>query len=147
MKNILKRVKPVWCLCLLLLASSAFADTGDTGDASSVDMPSYQLSGWFFNPTSDPFPTFSDPSLEWTTDDNIALIDHWLTVVADMANDPSAGDLSSGTDALVSGEQPPSEAPEPATLSLFCAGLALLGFAAFRRPRRPALQAAVRTRA
>ncbi|HWF09552.1 MAG TPA: PEP-CTERM sorting domain-containing protein [Bryobacteraceae bacterium] len=141
MKNILKSVKPVWCLCLLLLASSAFADTGDVGDISPIDMPSYQLSGWFFNPTADPFPIFSDPSLEWTTDDNVALINHWLTVVADMANDPSAGNLSSNSDPLaVTGSQPPSEVPEPATLSLFSMGLALLGFAAFRRARRPVLE-------
>jgi hypothetical protein len=141
-KNIVKRLKPVWCINLLLtgllVAGMAFADNGTDDSLSNggTDMPPYQMSGWFFNPTADPFPNFADPSQQWTSQDNIDQINYWLNLVAEQyGNDPSpAGDLNALTFAVTQTQA--ATTPEPMAASLLGGGLAFLGIYSLRRTRR-----------
>lgn len=126
MKKILKRLLPVWCVGVLL-AGAALADSGSDNwmDDPAADMPSYEMSGWFFNPTAEPFPNFSDPSLEWTSQSNIDLLHYWLQLVEEFSvtTDP-------GSPGLTSLELPQTQSqslvPEPMTISLLGCGLLFL---------------------
>lgn len=146
MKNILKCLKPMVCASLviagLFTASLARADTADTSewlDNGTSDVPPTQLSGWFFNPDTTPFPAPSDPSEQWTSQANIDLINYWLSLVSDLADDPSSagavGDPSASTE-LQDQVQTLVVAPEPATFSMLGGGLAMLGIYGVRRTRR-----------
>lgn len=141
MKNIVKRLKPVWCLSLLLTgllaATTAFADTGsdDWMNNGSTDLPPYQLTGWFFNPASNPFPNFADPSQQWTSQDNIDQINYWLSLLAqEYGNDPALASLGSDPNALALAlTQSQVVAPEPVAMSLLGCSLAFMGIYAIRR--------------
>lgn len=114
--------------------------TGDSG-----------LPGWFFNPDPpSPFPSEPDPSQPWTSPDNIATLEYWLSLVVELGDDPSLltqlyglGMISSPTLASaqatladVENSQPAtSTVPEPLSLALTGGGLALLGLYAAKRFR------------
>jgi hypothetical protein len=126
-----------------LEVSSLDDGTGDSSDSG--------LTGWFFNP--DPqqsFPSEPDPSQPWTSPENIATLEYWLSVVVEIGNDPSLlaefyglGMISSpnlGTaQATLAGlentQQTTGSVPEPLTLALTGGGLALLGLYASKRSR------------
>jgi hypothetical protein len=82
-------------LAWLVCANVAQADS--IINVSSLDVPGLDdgtgdsgLSGWFFNP--DPqqtSPSEPDPSQPWTSPENIATLEYWLSVVAAIGNDPA----------------------------------------------------------
>jgi len=114
-------------------------------DVSSVDDGSDDsgLSGWFFNPDPpQPFPSEPDPSQPWTSPENIATLEYWLSLVAELGDDPSLlsqlyglGMISSPNLAtadvtladLENSQETTGNVPEPLTLALIGGGLALLG--------------------
>jgi hypothetical protein len=120
--------------------SSLDDGTGDSG-----------LSGWFFNP--DPpqsFPSEPDPSQPWTSPENIATLEYWLSLVVELGNDPSlltqlyglgmigSPNLASAQATLTTlenSQETPGNVPEPLTLALIGGGLAFLGLYAAKRSR------------
>jgi hypothetical protein len=164
MKSIQNRLKSI-CLAglvltWLLFANIAVADDVTPASVSAIDdgtgdLPAADLGGWFFNPDPNlPFPPEPDPSQPWTSPENLATINYWLSLVLDysidLGNDPSnasallaqlyelgmisSPDLTSAqigqvilsNDELIS-QQTDGDTPEPATLGLLGGGLALLG--------------------
>lgn len=136
--------------CLFVSAASADTISTDTQDDSilswGTNIPA-DLSG-FFDLGPDPFPLEPDPSLPWTDPQNIATLDYWLGLVAELGNDPSllqslvglgmedANYLTSPPSALnVSSTQDAAVTPEPVTGALLGAGLLLLLIYARRRTR------------
>ena len=130
-------------------------------DDGTGDLPAADLGGWFFNPDPNlPFPPEPDPSQPWTSPENLATINYWLSLVTEWSigldNDSSnaaallsqlyeSGMISSpdltpaqigqvilSNDALISKETDGST-PEPATLGLLGGGLALLGLYGSKR--------------
>ncbi len=140
----------------LVCANVAKADSigNVTGPAvSSLDdgTDDSGLSGWFFNPDpQQPFPSEPDPSEPWTSPDNIATLEYWLSLVAQLGNDPALltqlyglGMISSPNLAtaqvtladLENSQQTQGTVPEPLTLALIGGGLAFLGLYAAKRSR------------
>jgi hypothetical protein len=123
--------------------SSLDDGTGDSSDSG--------LSGWFFNPNpQQPFPSEPDPSQTWTSPDNIATLEYWLSLVVQLGDDPSLltqlyglGMISSPNLAtaqatladLENSQQTPGSVPEPLTLALVGGGLAFMGLYASKRSR------------
>jgi hypothetical protein len=164
-KCIRNGLKSVWLagivLAWLLFASTAVADDVTAVSVSAIDdgtsdLPAADLNGWFFNPDPDlPFPPEPDPSQPWTSPENLATINYWLSLVMDLGWDPTLlsqlyglgmigspdltpaqiGQLILSNDQLIS-QETAGDVPEPVTLELFGGGLALLGFYAAERARR-----------
>jgi hypothetical protein len=146
----------VWLLGANMAAADSISETVDTSapDDGTGDWPPADLSGWFFSP--DPqlrFPTEPDPSQldlsqAWTSPENIATLNYWLSLVMELGGDPSLlaqlyglGMISSSAPVAltvnqVSSQESPSDVPEPATLRFFIGALALLGLNATQRARR-----------
>jgi hypothetical protein len=113
-----------------------------TMDIEAYDLTPSDLAGWFL--------TF-DPSNQWTTQANIATMESWLSVVGEIAADPSLLQEFNGfgmidppppavwawmaSSALPQGAQQ-DFVPEPATLELLGGSLLILGFCIRRRARR-----------
>jgi hypothetical protein len=122
------------------LSSGAPSLDDGTGDSG--------LTGWFFNPPQSS-PSEPDPSQAWTSPENIATLEYWLSVVVEIGNDPSllaefyglgmisAPNLATAQATLTNLENPqtPSNVPEPLTLALTGGGLAFLGLYAAKRIR------------
>lgn len=157
LKNVPSGLRSVWltgvALACLLCANVAAADViGGTADTSALDdgtgdLPAADLSGWFSLDPQLPFPTEPDPSLPWTSPENLATLNYWLSLVLELGDDPSLlaqlyglGMISSPDPATpvsqVSSQQTPSNVPEPVTLGLFIGGLALMGLYPAERARR-----------
>jgi hypothetical protein len=159
LKNIQNGLRSVWlagmALGWLLCANAATADvTGDTNgpEVSAIDdwtggPPPTDLSGWFFSlDPQQPFPTEPDPSQPWTSPENIATMNYWLSLVTELGDDPSLltplyglgmiGSPNSTTPSQQTSEQGPSDVAEPVTQGLFGEGLALMGLYAAERCRR-----------
>lgn len=151
-------------LACLFFANAAAADETEGSvsvfDDGIANLPSSDLTGWFFNPDPDvPFPSEPDPSQPWTSPENLETINYWLGVVMDLDNDPSnaasilsqlygfgmidSPDLTSvqidqlilSNDELIS-QETTGTTPEPLTLGLLGGGLALMGLYAAGRARR-----------
>ena len=153
-------VRLAWGLFLCLVCVSvALADDLTLSENSSIDgsandlMPG-GLTGWFF--TSDnppPYPVETDAGQPWTSPDNIATLDYWLSLVAELQYDPSLlqelyglGMISAPDAAAVAsaqtfvsqaaqadqptGLEDEGGAPEPGTLGLLAGSLVLLGLSA-----------------
>lgn len=127
---------------------SGAADTSAPNDGAG-DLPPADLSGWFSSLDPQlPFPTEPDPSLPWTSPENIAALNYWLSLVMELGDDPSllaqlyGLGMSSSPDpaavpaSQVSTQETPGNVPEPRTPALFIGGLALLGLHATERARR-----------
>lgn len=159
------RLGPGWLFLLCLFSVSVVsADDMNSGgisssDYSTNDMPPGGLTGWFF--TSDyppPYPVETDPGEPWTSPENIATLDYWLSLVAELEYDPALvqelyglGMISAPDSAAVAAaqtavsetlqadqnpdQQNPGGIPEPATGVLLSAGLVLLRLCAARAKR------------
>jgi len=163
-KNIQRRLKLVWLAGLvsawLLGANVAAANTvGRAGEQDisipgdgAGNLPASDLSGWFFildnlqgfPSTALPQPDLSQP---WTSANNIATMNYWLSLVMELGDNPSLlphlyglgmTDLPAPATQLSQSEsqQSPGNAPEPFTGGLLGGGLALLWFYAAQRARR-----------
>jgi hypothetical protein len=152
-----KYLRSGWFLSVLL-AGLFWGNAAKADSIISVAAPaSDDLSDWFFN--SDPPPPFPEElnlSDEWTSAENIATLDYWLSLVLELGVENDSSDLVSlygsgtisspdpntpvipvsqvaqtssvSTQSLVSQTSADLiSAPEPITLSLFAGGLALLG--------------------
>jgi hypothetical protein len=103
-------------------------------------VPPADLTGWFFNPDGPAAsPQAPDPSQPWTSQENIATLNAWLSVVSDFGNDPALGVIGTVSGQLLADSLAPAGqagAPEPAVLALLSAGLIVLGAMAEVRRRR-----------
>lgn len=147
--------------CLLFANAASADDTDSTANVSGIDdgmgdLPTSDLTGWFFNPDPDvTFPPEPDPSQPWTSPDNLATLNYYLEIVIDIGEDPSllselygmgmidSPDLTSAqiSQLILSNDQTISQdtvgaVPEPVTWGLFGGGLALLGLYSAERARR-----------
>jgi len=159
LKNVQSLLRSVWLtgmalaclLCANVAAAGVISGTADTSalDDGTGDLPASDLSGWFFSLDPQlPFPTEPDPSQPWTSPENIATLNYWLSLVMELGDDPSLlvqlyglGMISSPDPATrpasqVSTQQTPGNVPEPVTMGLFMWGLAVLGLYALERARR-----------
>jgi hypothetical protein len=145
-----------WFLCANIAAADAIHDTGppDVSNSNSWfgNVPPSELNGWFFDSNQPPsFPFQLDPGQPWTSAENIAILNHWLSVVAEMGDDaPLVAELKGlgiaithvGSKNQVNPSNPvtsqnlPSDVPEPETLALLCAGLMFSGAYTAVRARR-----------
>jgi len=124
-------------------ADSIAGPTGPTVSGFDLGTADSGLSGWFFNPSQpQSFPSEPDPSQTWTSPENIATLEYWLSLVVELGNDPSLltqlygfGMISSPNFAtaqttladLENSQQTPGNVPEPLTLLLIGGGLAFFG--------------------
>ena len=145
------------CLCAnVAKADSISILTGyamSSGVVSSLDdgIGDSDLNGWFFNPDPPPsFPSEPDPSQPWTSPENVATLEYWLSVVVEIGDDPSLlarlyglGMIDSPNLAIAeatladleTSRQTAGSVPEPLTLALIGGGLALMGLYAAKRSR------------
>jgi hypothetical protein len=120
-----------------------------SGNQGADTLPPSDLSGWFFNGSSDGlFPFFPDPSQTWTSAENLATINSWASLVAATEGDPEL--LAQLVGLGMTGSPDPSVSPlnlslsqdsggvtpEPALLGMLGGGIAVLGFYAIARGRR-----------
>jgi hypothetical protein len=147
----------VWLVCANVAKADSIANISGL-DLSSLDVSSPDdgtddsgLSGWFFNPNpQQPFPSEPDPAQPWTSPENIATLEYWLSLVVQLGDDPSLltqlyglGMISSPNLAaaqatladLENAQQTPGSVPEPLTLAMVGGGLAFLGLYASKRSR------------
>jgi hypothetical protein len=135
-----------WMLCAGVASAGTIAVGGQTGSSINDwinNTPPSDLSG-FFDLGVNPFPSEPDPSQIWTSQDNIATVDYWQSLVDQIALDPSIlptlyglGMTSTSTSgAILASSSALVFSPEPVTAALFGGGLALLGFYARRRTHR-----------
>jgi hypothetical protein len=134
----------------LMGTGSAAADTINNPAASQShhdddgleDLPAAQLSGWFSG-------GFSDPSLPWTDPRNIAAMNRWASLVAQLQEhpellgqfyglgmtDPQTAELISGLNVASIGTSNTAQSivPEPATLGSLGCALGMLGWYARKR--------------
>ena len=134
---------------MVICAIPAAADTIANADATPLlalddgvaDLPAAQMSGWFFN--SSPF--YSDPSQIWTSAANLATMNYWSSLVAQLGEHPEllsglyglgmtdpqspTADLLSQTtlSTQTNSQQAPAVVPEPATLGVLGLALGMLG--------------------
>jgi len=95
-------------------------------------VPPADLTGWFFNPGNPAaFPQAADASQQWTSPENVATLNYWLSVVSDIGGDPAVtGAISAVSGQAFNGSLAPAGeagAPEPAVPALLAAGLLVLG--------------------
>lgn len=137
-------------LALLVYAGVGVADDATNEDTSTVDdgigdLPPSGLTEWFFD-TEGPLPSRVEavPGEPWTSPANIAILDYWLSLVADLGEDPAllqelyglgmistpdAAGLAAMQAEVASlmdedaSQQEPSDIPEPASLGLLAGGL------------------------
>lgn len=147
----------VFLIVGLALVPAASADSlpgsGSSADSSPA-LPPADLGGWFSNGDSEfLFPTPLDPSLPWTSADNLATISAWQSLIGATQGDPallallvgmgmnsssnsqmSSILLSVSGQSVTNGSSLPatdvSGAPEPALLGFLGGGAALLAFLA-----------------
>jgi hypothetical protein len=160
-----------YCICLLLscllcahvatastIGNAVGQDVSDPDDGTG-NLPPSDLSGWFFS--LDRRPLASTPGLSeadfsqaWTSAQNIATLNYWLSLVMELGDDPT---LIAGLDGLGMADSPasakpqfdepgpavshpsPGSVPEPVTAGLFAGGLLFLGLYAKKRARRTRL--------
>jgi hypothetical protein len=120
----------------------AMSDDGTSG------MPGSAYSGWFFNPQPNPaLPTQPDLSQPWTSTENVATMNYWLSLVVELGDSSDLVTQLTGlapTDSLGSALQliqtdtqaAVSNTPEPVTWPLLAGGLLFLGLFAQVRVRR-----------
>ena len=108
-------------------AGQTLTTSDDSGDVSP------QLNGWFSNIDSPPaVPVAPDPSQAWTSAANIATMNYWLSVVAELGDDPSLINELYGLGMIDSAQVTQfetgtaSSTPEPVTWALLAGGLVLL---------------------
>jgi hypothetical protein len=126
----------IWLLSANVAAADTFGATaGEDLSASDFsgtgDLPASGLNGWFFN-TNPPQPglPLTDLSLPWTSAQNIATMNYWLSLVTELDDNPSllpqlyGLGMTSSPDAAtpefavvsqVGAQTLPSNVPEPVT--------------------------------
>lgn len=165
-RRILRPVWLAWGLSLCLICVSvASADDSTPGDSSSVDdstndLPPAGLTGWFFTSDNPPaYPVETDPGEPWTSPENIATLNYWLSLVVELGDDPSLlqelyglGMITAPDAAAVAAAetlvaqtlgayqeidtQDQGVVPEPAPAASLCGALVLLGLYAAARISR-----------
>jgi len=137
----------------LVCSQSAFGNSiAYAGDSpwqySSTSLEDNGFSGWFYNSTAPfLFPSQPDPSQPWTSAENIALMNAWLSLVTQAAGDPALlaqlnglgmhdiADSFTFQSSLTYAGQIPDSVPEPPLLGFLGSGLSLLVLLAFVRIR------------
>lgn len=136
-----------WLLSACLANADSISNPGgqtvSTSNESLGDVPAADLNGWFF--TLDPNQV--DPSQPFTSPANIAIIDYWLSFVAELGDDPALlpqlygmGMIDSTTMTAMEASMQSSNTsvaavPEPVTGFLLGGGMLILGFFKARRTR------------
>src|ERR1700733_9123990 len=83
-----------WLVCTNVAKADSIANISgqdlSSFDEGTDDSSDSGLSGWFFNPNPEQsFPSEPDPSQAWTSPDNIATLEYWLSLVVQLGDDPS----------------------------------------------------------
>jgi hypothetical protein len=146
----MRRTRGLWLLLATVigaipLAADAIGSHGETGLESFSDglddLPPAQIGGWFFNS----YPFYSDPSRIWTSAGNIATMNYWASLVAQLGEHPellaqlyglgltdlpgtewinqSQTTLTTQTNTQLA----PAVVPEPATLEILGFALGIFG--------------------
>jgi hypothetical protein len=125
------------CLCCATLSFADSFGSENLQDFSSFeglqDIPAADLSGWLLD---------FNPANEWTTPENIAIMESWLKNAGNTGADPLLleefdGPVMNSPGSSVSvGGTTLAPVPEPATLGLLCGALVLLAASAYVSLRR-----------